>query len=630
MKNKTAVLLSLVLLTALVFNPFGYNIYELPKLAFLSYFTAVTLIILGFHFLEQGKLEIRYNKPIYILLAIWLISLLLSATLSIAPDVSFWGSYMRLQGLYSHLIYLMFFLLFLNTLKDEKSQNIFLKILIAISSITAIYAVLQYFQIDIYSTQDKIQQEVLGRSFSTLGHPNFLGQFLIFPIWAGIYLTQKAKNYKKILPILITLLLLTALLLTQNRSSILGVAIGIALFIILSLKIKTIYKVIISAIPITALTAYIALFAPSIRSISTRLILWKGSLLASLDHPIIGSGLETFKFAYQPHASVKLFELEKLYQTADRAHNEYLDILVQQGLLGFAAYTAAILAILYLLFKKKEYIFSSALISILISNFFSFSVSIHFLLFASILAIILNRTAKFSTLTIKRSLATIIVTLILFITAISLVIVSTKSLYADRLFLKGMNDLTIGKTNEGIENLTNSANITPYKDDIYFMLAGAYLEIGKQLNNDKEILQQGDKVIELAGRHTNYNFQYQLFKALIQTYLENYDIADSHFQKAHSLAPINPVITKEWGNMYHLAKNYPLCIEKIEEFLSTQPNYWTWKNSTDTLTPDQKYKYSTFFKDADGFFDIFGPLADCYSQLGDTEKEDYYRTFINH
>ncbi|MDA1060841.1 MAG: hypothetical protein O3B47_03540, partial [bacterium] len=69
-------------------------------------------------------------------------------------------------------------------LKDKKSQEIFLKALLLIGSLVALHSVLQQFGVLVLSAS--AMQEFLGRSFGTFGHPNFLGQFLILPIWVGV------------------------------------------------------------------------------------------------------------------------------------------------------------------------------------------------------------------------------------------------------------------------------------------------------------------------------------------------------------------------------------------------------------------------------------------------------------
>lgn len=125
MKNKIIYLLSLVLLVAFIFNPFGSNMFELPKVQFTAIYAAIFLIGLIVYFFYKGSLNIRYNKYVGIFFFLWLLSLILSTIFSIAPELSFWGSYDRMQGLNIQIIYLIFFVFFLNFLAAKKAQETF-------------------------------------------------------------------------------------------------------------------------------------------------------------------------------------------------------------------------------------------------------------------------------------------------------------------------------------------------------------------------------------------------------------------------------------------------------------------------------------------------------------------------
>ncbi|HVF48151.1 MAG TPA: O-antigen ligase family protein [Pyrinomonadaceae bacterium] len=76
---------------------------------------------------------------------------------------------------------------------------------------------------------------------------------------------------------------------------------------------------------------------------SDRSHFWPIALRIFLEHPIIGSGLESFGVAFTQYDTRNgLFRVE-------RAHNEYLQTLSDAGILGFACLAAFI----YLLFKKS-------------------------------------------------------------------------------------------------------------------------------------------------------------------------------------------------------------------------------------------------------------------------------------
>src|SRR5439155_4527129 len=119
-----------------------------------------------------------------------------------------------------------------------------------------------------------------------------------------------------------------------------------------------------------------------------RLLVWTGAINAWKNHPLIGTGVETFAFAYykyKPAAHNLTSEWDFLY---NKAHNEYLNYLATTGIFGLGSYLLLIawFIIYSLLFivKRRPYtaghlLFASLLASYLaylVYNFFLFSVVI--------------------------------------------------------------------------------------------------------------------------------------------------------------------------------------------------------------------------------------------------------------
>jgi len=114
-----------------------------------------------------------------------------------------------------------------------------------------------------------------------------------------------------------------------------------------------------------------------------RLFVWQGAINAWLANPIFGTGVETFTFAYykyKPIGQNLTSEWDFIY---NKAHNEYLNYLATTGIVGLVTYLSMIIVFLlisirYLVCGAKEKILNTALIasyiSILITNFFGFSV----------------------------------------------------------------------------------------------------------------------------------------------------------------------------------------------------------------------------------------------------------------
>lgn len=132
-----------------------------------------------------------------------------------------------------------------------------------------------------------------------------------------------------------------------------------------------------------------------------RLLVWEGAWQIFLHNPIIGTGVETFAYSYyqyRPAAHNLTSEWDYLY---NKAHNEYLNYLATTGILGFGTYMILLGMSLFIMTKaflqtkllpqedKNLSLFSTsyakkflllalltAYISILVTNFFGFSVVI--------------------------------------------------------------------------------------------------------------------------------------------------------------------------------------------------------------------------------------------------------------
>jgi putative inorganic carbon (hco3(-)) transporter len=137
-------------------------------------------------------------------------------------------------------------------------------------------------------------------------------------------------------------------------------------------------------------------------SADIRLLVWEGAINAWKDHPIFGTGVETFAFdyyKYKPAGQNLTSEWSHLY---NKAHNEYLNYLATTGLFGLGTYLLMIGSFIFVgmrmsnskheapnpkqsqnsnLFRVSKFeirILTLALIaayvSILVTNFFGFSV----------------------------------------------------------------------------------------------------------------------------------------------------------------------------------------------------------------------------------------------------------------
>jgi O-antigen ligase len=107
-----------------------------------------------------------------------------------------------------------------------------------------------------------------------------------------------------------------------------------------------------TAVP-TAADKIVRILDPNKGDVSARLYLWNMAIALIKDRPIFGYGPDTHAIAMEK------FNLEyarkfKCSGIIDRAHNNYLDIAIGQGLIGLAAYLSIITTFLVWLIKTMK------------------------------------------------------------------------------------------------------------------------------------------------------------------------------------------------------------------------------------------------------------------------------------
>lgn len=74
-----ALLAAVPLLVALVFNPWGNNAYELPKVSFLAVYIGVLFLAMAVMWLKKRELNVNVNKGVTTMATLWVLSLGISS-----------------------------------------------------------------------------------------------------------------------------------------------------------------------------------------------------------------------------------------------------------------------------------------------------------------------------------------------------------------------------------------------------------------------------------------------------------------------------------------------------------------------------------------------------------------------
>ncbi len=614
-------------LVALIVNPWGVGPYEIPKQLFLI--LGIVFIILYFIVSLNKKISFVFNKYVFLFVLFWLLSLIISTFFGVAPLESFWGSTERMQGLFTWILYLASFFICLQIFQQEKLKSVFFNLVILVGSILSVYAILQYFKIDPLNISDI--NEASGRSFATIGQPNLLGQWLIFPfiiLFIKIFGVEYSGKRGLFIPLLGIVGL--ALFTTLNRASILGIILSLVLFFVHKFRRKISVKILITGVVTLFFVIFSLISLGGLRSVNSRFNLIKPLAPLIENHWLIGTGPETMYQTYQQVLSKDIYLTENLYNIPDRIHNETIQVLLDQGLIGLFLYLFVIWFLIKMFFKKETFTFAEnvscfSIIAYFISVQFSFSVSSHVLILLAMFAVFLCSKLKFTekTIKIRGFLMAAILKIILLSGAIFYLYNGLSVLKADILFQKGLDNY-FAMNNDSIKFFDSALNLNNHSR--YYLYHVSNLLTVKEPGNP-ELDKKLEGYLTDLGQLTNYSYHYDLAMAKYYDRKKDSQQKEIYFLNASEKAPNWPFVWQRWGMDLFENENYPEAIKKYEKLMDLAPPYWTWSGKLENLSFEDKERYRLFKKNHELFYIAIRQLASSYKKVGkisEAEKIDSY------
>jgi len=407
---------ALFLITPLLVCPWTYELFEFPKMMFVYIISAIigTAVIVKMQGTEDTQPRVGYKNLLALAILGYLGTFVISTIFSVHPYTSIFGYYGRFHGgLLSLVSYGLLFFVYIFE-GSVKSEMVFVtvRLLVISALVVSIYGVLQHYGIDnSYWIQDSS-----ARVFSTFGQPNWLAAWLVMvlPV-AWFFFFSSEGVLLNIFYLVLSILLFTSFWFTYSLSGFLGF--GVSLIVIVArvfrklgrmAKVKLaflgiLYGLVVVIFPgvflirvqnawesISFKVSHSALAADETPSrgrgdtAAIRKLVWEGSLGLWRSSPkimAIGSGPETFAYAFVPYRPLELNKTSEWDFLYNKAHNEYLDILCEQGALGLLAYIALLGTFICVQFKstKSETVTLSDFVvsgwlGFLVTNFFGFTV----------------------------------------------------------------------------------------------------------------------------------------------------------------------------------------------------------------------------------------------------------------
>ncbi len=599
----------------LIFSSFNSELFELPKTYFLY---SLTLLITLTHLLNF----FRSQKPLFkktslnIIFFIFLFSQIISTVTSIDPHTSLFGYYSRLNGgLLSLISFFLLFTILPLYINRRFTQKIILASLIS-GFFVASYGILEHFGINDHLWV----QDVRSRVFSTLGQPNWLAAYLAILIPLTLYQLHTSRStLKKILYLLLIFIFYLCLLFTKSKSGIFAAVSSVSLFYILYfIRQKS------KNLPILALifTLFISLsliinnpikdFVFFTRQSSSvggpqkldinnstleidnlnitpsgeiRQIVWQGAFDLWRQHPLFGTGTETFAYSYywtRPQEHNLTSEWDFLY---NKAHNEYLNFLATTGIFGLGSYLLLIFSTL-VYFIKKIFIKNNrpllniallcAYLSILITNAFGFSVIITSLYFF-LLPIFSYPVSRSPTIQFSRPQKYISFTFII----IFALYFSQKILYyylADITYNQALSADNRQQYLQAKSLINQSLGYRPNEPIYHSKAAFINAKIALENPDNSDYQNQSIRHLTLAAKISPFNTNIWKEQALTLFYLSTLDskyfpLSITALENVTRLAPTDAKTYYLIGKYYQATQNYSQAITAYQKAIQLKSNY---------------------------------------------------------
>lgn len=313
---------------------------------------------------SRQRLPRLFRNPVVIIITLFLLLAAVSTALGVDPYRSFFGNVERGEGLLS-LIYFWTFFIGAFLLFEKKDWLTFLKVTLVVGAIVVVDAFA-----DMIGGDNRPGGHIIG-------NPSFIAAYLMFVIFSALAVRawSKGKLWRVVSPLVIVAAV-AGILISKTRGALIGLLVGLLAVLVYTLwagknqtirlgrsnlKLRTLAGALLSACLLFAILFVLTASQPIWQNVpgldrlaglslgenttwQTRL-LSAGSSLASVSPQnegwarlVFGWGPENFGNAYNAYYNPAYYKYSAVW--FDKAHNQVLDVLVANGLLGLLAYLA--------------------------------------------------------------------------------------------------------------------------------------------------------------------------------------------------------------------------------------------------------------------------------------------------
>ncbi len=340
-----------------------YDVFQTPKLAVLCAGTALVLAALAWS--RPAKARVLPKSLAWPLLAFALLAVV-STIFGLHVPTALFGSEEYRSGLVSWAAWL---LLFLATIQLVRSTGMVRRLLMAVTIpgvIVAIYGLMQSAGLDA-AAWSAVPEWMLERGLGTIGNPDMLGGYLLFPLLAGGGLAlSDTKIERRWVWWVCTGVVLAALTVSAVRGAWIAAVVGLALLAYSARLAGKVPRGSARIVWIAAAVVVALAFAWSVSATggatlrrvgvagldafvaasNSRLLIWQDTAAMIAQRPILGTGPDTYLLGWWPVRSVEDVASSGFAAYTQDAHNYPLTLAATLGipaailLVGWFGYVA--------------------------------------------------------------------------------------------------------------------------------------------------------------------------------------------------------------------------------------------------------------------------------------------------
>ena len=368
--------------TLIGFKVFSYSFFGRSYIVLL-----IVSLIVSLFLLIYKRVNHKYKFEIYDLLILLLcIVSCISTIYAIKPKTALIGLNARYEGLIALLYY--YNLLYIASFIEKDTKKIIVALIIISTVYQTIYALMQFFDAPfVYKYIKTTRIWPMG----TMTNPNFYSSLILMGVLSTIgLLVDSNKKYMKVILYLIILFLFLGLIIGNTLSCIVGLivcAIYLLIYLIKRKKVKVFILLFITFVVIlfgaykTNMTLLISDSKKTTNEVvemskgntqnsfgNNRIEIWSKSFNIVPYYLLHGAGVDNFFYAFGPN------RLRIEDKTIDKAHNEYLQILITEGLFALIVYISLYLIVLLRGIKNNKIYLILPVLGYMVQAFFNISV----------------------------------------------------------------------------------------------------------------------------------------------------------------------------------------------------------------------------------------------------------------